>query len=87
MMSFPSREQVESIRRRYPPGTRIEFFRMEDPYHPVPPGTKGTVQTVDDAGNILMKWDNGRSLCLVPGEDSFRKIEPKNKQKKQSHER
>jgi len=86
-MKFPSREQVESIRRRYPPGTRIELFSMEDPYHPVPPGTKGTVQAVDDGGHLLMKWDNGRSLSLIPGEDSFRKIEPKNRQKKQSHER
>ena len=79
-------EQVESIRRRYPPGTRIELLGMEDPYHPVPPGTKGTVVGVDDAGSIMMKWDNGRSLSLIPGEDAFRKIEPK-AQKKNSHER
>ena len=85
-MNFPSREQVESIRRRYPPGTRIELLGMEDPYHPVPPGTKGTVVGVDDAGSIMMKWDNGRSLSLIPGEDAFRKSEPK-AQKKNSHER
>lgn len=85
-MNFPSREQVESIRRRYPPGTRIELLSMEDPYHPVPPSMKGTVVGVDDAGSIMMKWNNGRSLSLIPGEDSFRKIEPKSR-KKNSHER
>lgn len=75
-----------NIRRRYPPGTRIELLSMEDPYHPVPSGMKGTVVGVDDAGSIMMKWDNGRSLSLIPGEDSFRKIEPKSR-KKNSHER
>jgi len=25
-------------------------------------------------GQIGMHWDNGRSLSLVPGEDSFRKL-------------
>jgi len=86
-MNFPSREQVENIRRRYPPGTRIELLNMEDPYSPVPPGTKGTVKGVDDAGSILMKWDNGRTLSLIPGEDAFRKLEPMKKQKKHSYER
>ena len=86
-MNFPSREYVNTIKNLYPPGTRIELFSMEDPHNPVPPGTKGTVRGVDDAGSILMKWDNGRSLSLIPGEDSFRKIEIKEKTRKPSHER
>jgi hypothetical protein len=54
-MNFPSQEQVEALRRRYPPGTRLQLISMQDPYAPVLPGTKGTVTTVDDAGTIHMK--------------------------------
>lgn len=68
------RRTAERMKETYPPGTRIQLDHMEDPWAPVPPGTRGTVQYVDDIGQIGMKWDNGRSLSLVPGEDSFRKL-------------
>ena len=59
----------------YPRGTRIELISMEDPYAPIEPGTKGTVDYIDDMGTIHMQWDNGRTLGLVPEEDTFIKIE------------
>ena len=62
------------MKGNYPPGTRIMLLSMDDPYAPVPEGTKGTVVHVDDAAQIHMKWDNGRTLAIVPGEDSFRKL-------------
>ncbi len=68
------RRSAERMKGTYPPGTRIQLDHMEDPWAPVPPGTRGTVQFVDDIGQIGMKWDNGRTLSLVPGEDSFRKL-------------
>ena len=68
------RRTAERMKQTYPPGTRIQLDHMEDPWAPVPPGTRGTVQFVDDIGQIGMKWDNGRTLSLVPGEDSFRKL-------------
>ena len=68
------RRTAERMKETYPPGTRSQLDHMEDPWAPVPPGTRGTVQFVDDIGQIGMKWDNERTLSLVPGEDSFRKL-------------
>ena len=79
MNRWPTREQVQRIRDRYPPGTRLRLNHMDDP-QAVPDGTEGTVQAVDDAGQLLMKWDNGRSLSLVPGEDSFSVIPQRQEQ-------
>lgn len=73
-MPFPSRRQVEFTRKCYPPGTRILLNNMNDPFAPVPSGTRGTVRYVDDAGGVGVAWDNGRSLSLIPGVGSFRKL-------------
>ncbi len=71
MKGYPSREQVEQIKAMYPVGTRIKLNHMSDPYAPVPEGTEGTVIYVDSIGTLGMKWDNGRTLGVVPYEDSF----------------
>jgi len=74
---WPTHEQVERIKALYPAGTRIRLNHMDDPWSPVPEGTEGTVDMVDDIGQLHMKWDNGRTLALVPGEDSFSVIPQK----------
>lgn len=66
-------KEIAEIRLKYPPGTRLMLIIMEDSYA-VPSGTKGTVDHVDDAGQIHMNWDNGRSLAIVPPIDQFRKL-------------
>ena len=71
------RKMVNFIKEQYPPGTRIRLNSMEDPYHPILPGTEGEVDFVDNEGQIFMKWDNGRTLPLIPGEDSFTVLPPK----------
>lgn len=58
----------------YPAGTRIVLLRMGDDPRPIEPNTRGTVLAVDDIGTVHCSFDNGRSLGLVPGEDSFRKL-------------
>ena len=71
------RKMVNFIKEQYPPGTRIRLNTMEDPYHPILPGTEGEVDFVDDGGQIFMKWNNGRTLPLAPGKDSFTVLPPK----------
>ena len=71
------RKMVNFIKEQYPPGTRIRLNSMDDPWHPIPSGTEGAVDFVDDAGQIFMKWDNGRTLPLAPGEDRFTVLPPK----------
>ena len=70
-MQFPNERQLQALRERYPAGTRIRLNHMDDPYAPVPDGTVGEVQYVDDAGNIHMIWQNGRTLSLIEGVDDF----------------
>lgn len=72
-MNFPSKETVEKIRIEYPIGTRVELIKMEDIQAP-PVGTKGTVMGVDDAGSLMMNWDNGSGLHVIYGVDRVRKL-------------
>ena len=67
---FPDRKTVERLREQYPAGTRVRLLSMDDPQAP-PIGTEGTVNGVDDAGNIMVSWDSGGGLNLVYGVDSF----------------
>jgi hypothetical protein len=62
---------AEFMREQFPPGTHIRLLEMKAPYAPVPPGTEGTVDFIDDACQLHMTWDNGRTLALIPGEDRF----------------
>jgi len=71
---FTNREYVESLKRRFPVGTKIVLDRMGDDPRPIEPGTKGTVIAVDDIGTVHCSFENGRQLGLVPGEDSFHKL-------------
>ncbi len=73
-MNLLSQAQVERIRQQYPPETEVELIAMPEDPHPVPPGTRGKVVTVDDAGQLVTKWSNGSSLSLIPGVDQFCKV-------------
>ena len=49
-----NRKSIDALKQRFPTGTRILLLNMDDPYSPVPSGTKGTVLAVDDAGQLQL---------------------------------
>ena len=65
---------VESMREKYPPGTRVEVISLCNEEEHLKPGMKGTVVGVDDQPALLVHWDNGSSLSLLIGQDQFRVI-------------
>lgn len=73
-MKFPGEAELASLRRTYPKGTKVRLLAMDDIQAP-PIGTKGEVRGVDDAGSILVSWENGSSLSLIPGADEFEILE------------
>ena len=75
MNTFPPKEMVAMLRRRYPEGTPVELVQMDDPYTRLRPGDRGRVSAVDDAGGIHITWENGEGLAAVWGKDVVRKVE------------
>ena len=65
---------VKRIREKYT-GRTIELTAPMDDPQPIPVGSRGTCTGVDDMGQLLMKWNCGRSLSLIPGVDSFQIVE------------
>lgn len=52
-------------------GMRVRLVSMVDDPNPVAPGTEGTISLVDGMGVIHVKWDDGRTLGLIPGVDHY----------------
>ena len=74
MNSVISKAALEALRAEYPPGTRVELIRMDDPYTKLSPGDRGTVRSVDCIGTIHVSWDCGSSLGVAYGADACRKV-------------
>ena len=51
-------------------GKKIKLVHMDDPYG-VPDESTGTIDFIDDAGQIHISWNCGSYLALIPKIDKF----------------
>ena len=65
-----TRHEVEMIKDRFQSGMRILLHEMKGEPQ-MYDGLEGTINHVDDIGQIHVHWDNGSSLALNYEEDSF----------------
>lgn len=72
-MRFPTKDQVETIRKDYPTGTKVRLLEMSDIQAP-PEGTIGEVYGVDDIGSLLVHWSNGSDLNVLYGIDRVERV-------------
>lgn len=68
------RRKAEYLKKAYLPGTRIVLNSMGDDPRPIEGGMRGTVKFVDDIGTVHCRFDDGRILGLIDGEDDFRAL-------------
>ena len=61
---------AEFLREKYV-GKRIKLTNMVGDPAPIQSGSEGLVESVDDLGHLLVKWDNGRTLNVLVNIDSF----------------
>jgi Domain of unknown function (DUF4314) len=55
-------------------GKKIKMIQMDDP-DPILEGTVGRITGIDFLGTLYVEWENGRSLSVIPGEDSYEILE------------
>lgn len=61
---------VQQIKDRFTPGLKIKLINMAGESQMMP-GITGTVDFVDDIGQIHMKWETGSGLPLNIEVDKF----------------
>lgn len=54
---------------------RVKLIRMEDPYTDLKKGDMGTIVGKNPFGDLMVKWDNGSNLSLIPNIDEYEVLE------------
>ena len=71
--NFNMNTRIQKLKEQYPKGTVVRLKEMEQEPEMLR-GLLGTVQFVDDIGQIHVEWENGSSLALNQDVDRFEVI-------------
>jgi hypothetical protein len=69
-MSYLKLAKLDLLDNTLKKGVRVRIIEMKDSQS-VKSGTEGVIRKIDDIGQIHVNWDNGSSLAIIPGEDTF----------------
>ncbi|MBQ8945315.1 MAG: DUF4314 domain-containing protein [Lachnospiraceae bacterium] len=61
------------MREKLFPGMRMVVDKMNDP-QPLAQGSQGSFEGYDGVGDLLISWDNGSQLKLIPSVDRYHVI-------------
>ena len=75
-MTEMNREQLESLRKQFPQGTRIQCVENRDGA-PIPTGETGTLEHIDEMGLFHCDLDDGRRFIAAIEEGCFQVIPSK----------
>ena len=67
-------DKLNEIKENYPHETKLKLLKDMDDNQPILAGTIGIVDYIDSEGQLHMKWENGRTLALIPEVDEFEVI-------------
>ena len=65
---------ADELKVIYQKGDRVSLIEMEGEKQ-MAKGLSGTIDFIDDAGQIHVSWENGSSLALVPSKDKFEVVD------------
>lgn len=74
LVKFTEEDYRAFYKETYPAGTKIRMIAMRNEPRPVPEGTMGVVDMVDDIAMIHCVFEDGRCLGVIPGLDAFIRI-------------
>ena len=78
MQKIDAEDMVMFLRQQFPIGSRVRLISTpkDDPL-PISIGSEGTLEHIDDNGQIQIQWDDGHNLSVTPGYDMIQIFPPR----------
>lgn len=65
-----NQSQINLLKKHYKHGNRVQLLSCKDNCQ-LKVGDRGTINKIDELGQIQVTWDNGLKIPLIYGVDEF----------------